>query len=152
MSRAWGFPLICAVGLAGAVLIASGRAGDAQEPTRPRPALGVTLSQSSRGGVRIVSVYAGSPAADARLKPGDQILAVNDEPVERIADVIRLIGKGEIERRIAVAVRRGNLEGTVYPKLRDAREVFASQPAYTPPASSAPASPRSEAEGMPYQS
>jgi S1-C subfamily serine protease len=56
-------------------------------PLPPRPA-----AQTGRGfGVEIMSVVAGSPAADAGLRSGDIILEVDDHPIEDVADLQRLM-------------------------------------------------------------
>jgi S1-C subfamily serine protease len=56
-------------------------------PLPPRPA-----AQTGRAlGVEIMSVVAGSPAADAGLRSGDIILEVDDLPIEDVADLQRLM-------------------------------------------------------------
>jgi serine protease Do len=56
-------------------------------PLPPRPA-----AQTGRAlGVEIMSVVAGSPAADAGLRSGDIILEVDDHPIEDVADLQRLM-------------------------------------------------------------
>ena len=56
-------------------------------PLPPRPA-----AQTGRAlGVEIMSVVAGSPAADAELRSGDIILEVDDHPIEDVADLQRLM-------------------------------------------------------------
>jgi S1-C subfamily serine protease len=56
-------------------------------PLPPRPA-----AQIGRAlGVEIMSVVAGSPAADAGLRSGDIILEVDDRPIEDVADLQRLM-------------------------------------------------------------
>jgi serine protease Do len=56
-------------------------------PLPPRPA-----AQTGRAlGVEIMSVVAGSPAADAGLRSGDIILEVDDRAIEDVADLQRLM-------------------------------------------------------------
>ena len=56
-------------------------------PLPPRPA-----AQTGRAlGVEIMSVVAGSPAADAELRSSDIILEVDDHPIEDVADLQRLM-------------------------------------------------------------
>jgi S1-C subfamily serine protease len=54
-------------------------------PPRPAAQVGRTL------GVEIMSVVAGSPAADAGLRSGDIILEVDDHAIEDVADLQRLM-------------------------------------------------------------
>jgi serine protease Do len=56
-------------------------------PLPPRPAAQV----GRRLGVEIMSVVAGSPAADAGLRSGDIILEADDHPIEDVADLQRLM-------------------------------------------------------------
>lgn len=54
----------------------------------PRPWLG-TFVQEYEGNLIVTGVYRNSPADQAGIKPGDFILSVDDEPVNRLADLLR---------------------------------------------------------------
>lgn len=60
------------------------------EPPPPGVRLGAYL-ESADGAVWVRRVAAGSVAAAAGLQPGDRLLAVNGEPVERAGQVIRRV-------------------------------------------------------------
>jgi S1-C subfamily serine protease len=59
-------------------------------PPPPGARLGAYL-ESADGAVWVRRVAAGSVAAAAGLRPGDRLLAVNGEPVERAGQVIRRV-------------------------------------------------------------
>ena len=56
-----------------------------------RAALGVTMSDNTPGGVLIMSVLPGSPAARIGLMTGDRILSIGGKPVSKYSDVVNLI-------------------------------------------------------------
>ena len=49
------------------------------------------------------------PAAKAELMPGDFILAINDQPVNRVSDVAYLTQLHGVGSRITVTMKRGAL-------------------------------------------
>jgi S1-C subfamily serine protease len=57
-------------------------------------------------GVEIVEIVAGSPAANAGLRPEDLILDVDGEPVASARDLQRLMAGEAIGREIAIRVFR----------------------------------------------
>lgn len=56
----------------------------------PRPWLG-TLIQEYEGNLVVTGVYRDCPADQAGIKPGDFILSVDNEPVNRLADMFRKV-------------------------------------------------------------
>ena len=93
----------------------------------PRPSLGIvvlrerdTRALGFEKGVMIAEVRPGGAAAKAGLQgfrvdpatgrqtPGDVILAVNDEPVNTLADFERVMSKLRVQQTIALTVRRGD--------------------------------------------
>ncbi|MBK9178496.1 MAG: trypsin-like peptidase domain-containing protein [Acidimicrobiales bacterium] len=67
--------------------------------------------------VEITSVVAGGPAAAGGVQPGDVVVAVGREPVDRVGDLQRLMVGERIGRRSAVVVLRDGrpLDLTVVP-------------------------------------
>ncbi|HJP67180.1 MAG TPA: trypsin-like peptidase domain-containing protein [Actinomycetota bacterium] len=75
----------------------------------PRPLPPRVAEREGRlGGVEIVQVVQGSPAAQAGLRPEDLILDVDDIPIEKMDDLQRLMVSEVIGRPTAVRVMRGD--------------------------------------------
>ena len=79
---------------------------------RPLPPR-VARSEDRQAGVEIVQVVAGSPAADAGLRPEDLILDVDGTPIEKMDDLQRLMVGDAIGRSVSVRVLRGDRTLTV---------------------------------------
>jgi S1-C subfamily serine protease len=91
-------------------------AGPRPLPPRGRAAIG------RDAGVEITAVASGGPAERAGLRPEDLIVALEGSPVERIADLQRLLDEHAIGRTLTIAVLRGDrlLEFQLEPdELRD---------------------------------
>jgi carboxyl-terminal processing protease len=82
--------------------------------------VGLWVRRTASGALRVTSVEPGSPAADATLRTGDVLLAVDGRPVARrtVADVVSGL-RGAPGSQVSVEVRRGNDTRTV--QLRRAR-------------------------------
>ena len=65
------------------------------------------------GGVEVVQVVEGSPAAHGGLRPEDLILEVDGEPVEDMGDLQRLMSGDRIGRPVQVRLFRGGLVETL---------------------------------------
>ncbi len=67
--------------------------------------VGVWLTQPLDGTIQVASVQAGTPAADAGVKPGDQIVAVDSIPTagRTVSEVARLL-RGETGTSVTVTV------------------------------------------------
>lgn len=63
-------------------------------------------------GVYVMGVVDGMPA-DGALKPGDQILAINDQPVESSQDILDLISSYQKGDQIQANIIRNDQERTV---------------------------------------
>ncbi len=60
------------------------------------------------GGVWVVDVDPGSPAALAGLRPGDLIREINRKPVKSVEDFERMAGRLRPQERVLLLVTRGN--------------------------------------------
>ena len=80
------------------------------------PFLGI-LPLRDAGGVDVRHVFAGSPASDAGLQPGDGLVSINDTAVTDITQAQDLIAQFEPAQQVRVQVKRGgaieNLEITL---------------------------------------
>lgn len=59
-----------------------------------------------RTGMQVSQVIAGSPAAQAGIRPGDMVVSVDGDPIATSTDVQRLMVEGVIGRRLEVTVWR----------------------------------------------
>jgi membrane-associated protease RseP (regulator of RpoE activity) len=80
----------------------------------PAGALGVITNAESAGGVRILSVIPGTPAADSKLRPGDVILAVDGITVKTSADVSRIVEPYNPGFNLHLEVDRQGLIGSLW--------------------------------------
>ncbi|HET6883377.1 MAG TPA: PDZ domain-containing protein [Pirellulales bacterium] len=90
---------------------------------RVRPALGVTLGKASPSGVEIAGVMPNSPAADAGLRPGDLVFAIDDVPVRTSRDVINVVARHEPDDKVLLKVDRKGLRGALHAILADQLDV-----------------------------
>jgi C-terminal processing protease CtpA/Prc len=82
--------------------------GDAGEG----PWLGVYLmdAEEESRGAQVTHVYPASPAARAGLRPGDVILAVNDQEVQDTPDLITILDGFEPKSKVTLRLERGGQE------------------------------------------
>jgi S1-C subfamily serine protease len=73
----------------------------------------VARTEDRQAGVEIVQVVAGSPAAEAGLRPEDLILDVDGTPIEKMDDLQQLMVGETIGRSVSVRVLRGDRTLTV---------------------------------------
>lgn len=90
---------------------------------RSGAALGVTLGDSSRGGVVIGGVMPNSPAAEAGLRPDDVLLSIDGQLVNTSANVINLVAAHEPGDELRLVVDRKGLRGTLRATLGAQTEV-----------------------------
>ena len=72
-------------------------------------------------GVRIADVESGSPAAKAGIARGDIVVAINDEPVTGVDDIVRLLEVGAIDARTEVRLLRNGIASTMIVVPRERR-------------------------------
>ncbi len=102
------------------------------------PELAVAFGLESRQGAVITEVAAGSPGAEAGLRPGDVIVAVNGRRVSNSADVRNTVGLARLGQEVTIEFLRdgvpmsvtmrsrapepeGMAGGELHPRLADAR-------------------------------
>src|SRR5262245_37699080 len=90
--------------------------GDRDHLTRA----GVLMTKRD-GRVSVESVLANSPAENAGMRPGDEVLAVDDRDIARwdLPEISALFDEGEPGRKVAVRVRRGGSEKQLRLKLAE---------------------------------
>ena len=77
-----------------------------------------TLGLSGQRAIEIANVEAKTPAADAGLKPGDLVIAINGHAVETVDDVHRMLGPDAVGRELTILFARDGrrVEATVVPR------------------------------------
>jgi uncharacterized iron-regulated protein len=75
------------------------------EPERPRPRLGVRI-ETTDAGIRVGRVIEGSIAEAAGIKTGDVIVAAAGFPVDKVADLIEIVGRQAPGTWLPIGVRR----------------------------------------------
>ena len=81
-----------------------------------RTVLGAELERTGRnanGGVRLVAVAEGGPAAKAGLRAGDVLVSLNGRPLQQPLDVIALVRKHPPGAVVTVEYRRGGVSKRV---------------------------------------
>lgn len=79
-------------------------------PASRRPWLGVEVEDLPSGlpGVRIVRVLRGSPAAEAALQPGDELLSVGGTRLDAPSDLVQALGRFGLAADVPLSVKRGS--------------------------------------------
>lgn len=88
-----------------------------------QPAVGITFSQTDDS-TRVATVVPGSPAEKVGIQPGDQIVAVDDQPMRSRAEVIGAVAQKTPNVPIRVRFMRDGLEHNVSVQLKPREEVF----------------------------
>ncbi len=81
--------------------------------SRPEGYLGVIGEPAPGGGVQVTASLPGTPAAQAGIRVGDTVLAVNGHPVsdlQTLSDAVRALAPGT---RATVTLKRGNVSATL---------------------------------------
>lgn len=74
-----------------------------------RQRFGITMNPSGEG-VMVSAVTVGSPAAQAGIRPGDQIISVNGQEVANPNAMIQLVGNSSADQPLDVRFRRNGQE------------------------------------------
>lgn len=72
--------------------------------------LGVNIKESPSGGAVVSEVFAGSPAADAGILPGDRVLSVNGRQIETYLQLLRRVALLAPGSEARLMLRRGEQE------------------------------------------
>ncbi|WP_390622534.1 PDZ domain-containing protein [Candidatus Laterigemmans baculatus] len=92
-----------------------------------RGGLGVALATDrGGGGVRVVGVMRGSPAAEAGITPGDVIISVDDSSVLNPRELMRMVVLKEPGEQINVRIRRDGETRLVTPRIETREEALDS--------------------------
>ena len=71
-----------------------------------RGSLGVALSEGTRHGVRVATVFPNSPAQQAGIQPGDRLTRIDGQPIYNYRDVVRIISSREPNSQVRMEVDR----------------------------------------------
>jgi membrane-associated protease RseP (regulator of RpoE activity) len=88
--------------------------------------LGVTLDENDRNAARVNNLYPNSPAEEAGIRPGDEIVAINDDDVRSSQDVKRLLGQKNPDEDVAIEVNRNGRQRTLHATLTSQQQFFSS--------------------------
>lgn len=91
-----------------------------------RAFLGVTLDERARDRVRVSGVFPESPADEAGIRRGDEIVAIDDEEVESNRDLQRVLSQRDPDDEVTISVERNGRERTLQATLVSQREMFGS--------------------------
>jgi S1-C subfamily serine protease len=108
----------------------------AQAQAADRPALGITMSDNSAGGVLVTTIVPGSSAARAGLQAGDRILSINGQPMANYRDVIKVIGATAVNAPVQLQIDRGGWKANLSTTLAAVQPVIQARPAVMPAAQS----------------
>ena len=85
-----------------------------QQPTQgERGWLGIVMAEKPGGNVVVEDIVRGSPAASARMRPGDTVLRVDGVAVQSAKDMSRIIGDSGVGSVVSITVLREGVEQTL---------------------------------------
>jgi hypothetical protein len=93
--------------------------------TSNRAFLGVTLDENARDRVRVSGIYPNSPAEEAGIRPGDEIVAIDDDDVHSNRDLQRLLSQKDVDDDVRISVDRNGRERTLRATLVSQQDVVA---------------------------
>src|SRR5262245_57517050 len=77
------------------------------QPIRQERASNVSESSDSRRGVLVVNIDPNGPSARAGILVGDIVTAWNGKPIERVREIMRLLGPESIGSAVDLGLIRG---------------------------------------------
>jgi putative serine protease PepD len=90
-----------------------------EDGTATHAYLGVQTTDATNGGARVASVVGDGPAADAGLRAGDVLKAVDGHEVEDSSSLASLVGEHAPGDEVTLTVTRGGEQHTLQAKLTD---------------------------------
>jgi S1-C subfamily serine protease len=90
-----------------------GYLGAGLQPMKQKRASNGSQSLGSRRGVLVVSVDPNGPAARAGILVGDIVTAWNGQPIERVREIMRLLGSESVGNTVDLALIRGGAPTTL---------------------------------------
>jgi len=91
--------------------------------------LGVVLRETGEQGVEVTDVHRGSPAAEAGLRPGDQIVAVNGRRTDSVQELQSRVMQQDPGDRVEIVALRNGQQQTFDARLEPRREALNRQQA-----------------------
>ena len=76
------------------------------EPQSLTPELAEALGSNTDQGVVVAAVIRPGPAASAGIQPGDVILSMNGQPVQRVAQLLSLVAQSKPGQKVELEVQR----------------------------------------------
>jgi hypothetical protein len=101
--------------------------GDQYQQNEARGGLGVVLRETDGRGARVQDVYQDSPAAQAGLRRGDQIIEIDGRPIRTVRELQLRVAQRDPGSRIEIVVLRNGREQTLDARLESRQEAFGGQ-------------------------
>ena len=95
-------------------------------------ALGIALDRGPRDGAWVTDVFPNSPADEAGIRAGDEIVAIDGRKVDSAEAVIQTISQKQAGDRIALDLDRNGDEKTIKAKLVRHEDLAASEGRMSP--------------------
>lgn len=96
-------------------------------PPMRRAMLGVNLGGSEQGGIRVNGVSPGGPAAEAGVRTGDVIVAVQAKPVTTGRELVKVMEAVEPGEKVALELKRDGKPVKVAVEARPLENVFVAR-------------------------
>lgn len=103
----------------------------ATDDVLPRGALGVVTNAEVSGGVRILDIIPGTPAANSKLRTGDVILSIDGNSVKSPADVGRIVEPFQPGFNLQLEVDRQGVVGSLWVVVGSKADVERAQKLHT---------------------